>query len=279
MFQDNNDSGECTNNRFYNNIFWDVQSTEGRSVFFWRAATGTTTISKNELVNNVFLGWEGDRYGVGIENDDNIIDNIFRRNIYFSAEDSTIVRVANTQINVDEWNGYDGTKGYTVSGEMNFDPGLSNPSKGEFWPQSSDAAVVGNGYDLGPPYNFVIQPDRTDFLAFPPIVEIVKQPAVNWYVGAYALEGSGDGGPDGGDLDGGTLDGGTLDGGPLDGGQPDGDRVDSVFPDAEASNPDSDGGGEQSEGGCSCYIANGRPVPHDLGTLFVKLFVVASLGG
>ena len=140
-------------------------------------------ISGNEIYNNVIL--KVGEYCIRVYDQGNVIGtNYFENNSCYHYQANKYAMVEDLKYNTA---GAFNTRAYAANNRDD-DPGLKNPSAGQFWPDSASDNVVGNGKNLGSAYNQILDPDATNFAASPPTVKTKTQPT-NWIIGPYALPG------------------------------------------------------------------------------------------
>ena len=177
-------------NKIYNNTIFCEDTDQEASLMRFYNTDGQTG---NEIRNNVFLTDQARQtYGIWISSGTGAEEPTITHNIVYNLNGAY-----NTTAHYTHSINYDTPKPYTYNDLTEWiadghTGGLfSNPdlrSSTDLWPDNSDAAVVGAGYNLGGSYENLIDPDDTDFTASPPTVSLGTQPA-DWYIGAYELEG------------------------------------------------------------------------------------------
>lgn len=195
---------DVTNSKIYGNVIYDTGTGDSKAGIGIISIAATTGVVENSLfANNVIIGPLVNE-PVRVVDASNTIEsntadpdcNIFANNIAYGYDDSNYARI--------ESNYYSSASNFNTNYDKAFsnldtDPGLSNPSSGEFWPDDSGDDVVGNGcdmndsgadcYDVGYSADETLLSYTTDFTASPPSVDTEEQPA-SWYIGAYGLPGS-----------------------------------------------------------------------------------------
>ena len=175
-----------TGNKLYNNVIYDHDNHTGwaSGIQIYSNADHNANINSNEFYNNIIL--KVDDFCIRVYDTAGVIGtNYFYNNSCYDYEMNKYAMVeGSTYTTASAFNSR-----ADAANNRDDDPGLKNPSAGQFWPINTTVSVAGNGYNLGINYNQILDPDDTDFTASPPKVNKKAQP-VNWFIGAYDSPGS-----------------------------------------------------------------------------------------
>jgi hypothetical protein len=174
--------------RHYSNTPYECNTNHTSSAAFatdsayWDEIT-TDHIKSNIIANNIIYNCNSnglmvwDPHGLTASNTDSDANMWYNNSVYNAT--TNVAAIEGAGLTAAQLNARDDGEG-----NISTDPELENTASDQFWPEDSDANVVGAGYNLGVNYNMQLDPDATNFTATPPEVELEVQPTA-WIIGAY----------------------------------------------------------------------------------------------
>jgi len=192
MVQSGSGSSAYTSSRnlIYNNVIYDHDnySNDDNGIRVSATPGSDMVVEDNIFANNVIMKVGG--ACIHVRDMAAMIDNttFYNNSCYdYGASKYAIVTdgTSNTYTTAANFNS-EGRAEITASGNIDTDPGLNNAAVHEFWPASTASNIYQTGYNVGAPYDTLLDPDTTDFTASPPVVSTIQQ--ATDFIGAYDIE-------------------------------------------------------------------------------------------